>query len=452
MNNYPKHYCGIFGIKGQPKAAESVYRGLFALQHRGEESCGIVSCEPSAEKVSFYEHKGVGLVSQVISESVLRILKGSMAIGHNRYSTTGGTGLQNAQPLSILYKNGRIALAHNGNLTNTNALRTQLEQSGAVFLTTTDSEVMLHLIARSNGSIEEAILDMMDQVEGAYSLVIMTEDKLICVRDPHGFRPLSVGILNGAQIVSSETCAFDILGAHFVRDVEPGEIIVFKDGEIQTLKSRKKAPKSLCSFCGIYFAKPDSYLEGRDVYRLRIAMGKKLAEEHPSIQADMVIPMPDGGICAALGYSRATGFLYEPILIRNHYIGRSFIKPSQLERQIAANFKLNLIAGLVKGKRVVIIDDSIVRGVTSQARVKKFKEAGASWVGMLISCPPHKHRCPYGIDFPDREDLIANQLDLEGIRKTLGLDYLGYLSEAGLIEVLGDGHCLACFNGKYPAG
>lgn len=453
MSNYPKHYCGVFGIQGLPKAAEAVYRGLYALQHRGEESCGIVSNQPDAENVPFYIHKGMGLVSQVFNEYILRGLKGSTAIGHNRYSTTGGSGLQNAQPLSIMCKLGQIALAHNGNLTNTEALRTKLEQSGSVFQTTTDSEVMLNLIAHSEGPIEAATLSMMDQVEGAYSLVIMTTDKLICVRDPHGFRPLSIGTLNGSYVVSSETCAFDMIRARFVRDVEPGEVIVFQNGNMHTFKSRKKAQRSSCAFCGIYFARPDSIINGKLVYHTRVAMGKKLADEHPSTwEADMVIPMPDGGTCAALGFAQATGVPYEPVFIRNHYVGRSFIKPGQLEREAAVNFKLNLIEGSVKDKRVVIVDDSIVRGTTSQARVKRVKEAGASWVGMLISCPPHRHRCPYGIDFPNQKDLIANQLDLEGIRKTLGLDYLGYLSEDGLIEVLGQGHCLACFNGNYPSG
>jgi len=446
MNIYPKHYCGIFGVRNLPKASECVYYGLYALQHRGEESSGIVSTDGT----KFFVHKGMGLVSQVFKASILHDLKGSMAIGHNRYSTTGGSGLQNAQPLSITCRLGHIALGHNGNLTNTDELRTKLEKEGSVFQTTTDTEVMLNLIARSDAPLEQAIMNMMDLVEGAYSLVIMTPDKLIAVRDPHGFRPLSIGTLGTGHIITSETCALDMIKADFVRDVEPGEVIVFDNSGTRTFKSARKAKRSSCAFSKIYFARPDSCIDGKIVYSSRVEMGEQLAVEHGGIHADMVIPIPDGGVCAALGYARATNIQYEPIFIRNHYVGRSFIKPGQIERDAAVNFKLNLIGKLVKGKRVVIIDDSIVRGTTSTARVKRVKEAGASWVGMLISCPPHKHRCPYGIDFPNHKELIAANYDCNQIREMLGLDYLGYLSEAGLTKVLGIGHCLACFNGDYP--
>jgi len=445
--NYPKHYCGIFGIQGMPDAAKYAYSGLFSLQHRGQESAGIVTCHDGM----FFKHHGMGLVSQVFTDAILRDhLRGDTAIGHNRYATTGNSEIRNAQPLSIQCKHGDIALAHNGNLTNTRALKAELEKSGAAFQTTTDSEVMLLLLAQSEAPLDQAILDMMDRVEGAYSLVIMTKDLLIAVRDPHGFRPLSLGMLDGNPVIASETCALDTIGAHFEREVDPGEIVIFEGNKKpRTLTARSHPKKSFCSFEHVYFAHPDSIIGGRSVYSIRKEMGHQLAREHP-IEADLVMPVPDSGICAALGYHEESGIQFDLAFIRNHYVGRSFIQPTQVIRDFDARIKLNLIVSLVKGKRVIIVDDSIVRGTTSRMRVKTIKEAGAREVHMLISCPPHRYPCYYGIDFPDRSKLVAANHTVEEIRKNLGLDSLGYLSEEGLSQILGPGHCMACWNGKYP--
>ena len=448
MSTYPKHYCGIFGVYGSPEAAKHTFYGLFALQHRGQESAGIVC----TDGMTLFEHKGMGLVPNVFAGSILLKLKGTSAIGHDRYSTTGDSELRNAQPLSIVCKRGSIALAHNGNLTNTNRLRTELQANGAIFLTTTDSETMLHLLARSDKPLEEAILEMMKKVEGAYSLVIMTTDSLIAVRDPNGFRPLSIGKLGETWVIASETCALDAINARFERDVEPGEIVTIDANGLRSLKAEigVDTKPSFCVFEYVYFARPDSNLMGTNVYSARIAMGKKLAEEYP-IEADIVVPIPDSGNCAALGYSEAREIPIVMAFTRNHYVGRSFIGSRQEERDRTVNIKLNLIPELVRGKRVVIVDDSIVRGTTSTARVKRIKAAGAKEVHMLVSCPPHKHSCFYGIDFPDPTKLIANRRSCEEIRQDLGLDSLGYLSERGLVEAVGSHDlCLACFNGEYP--
>ena len=447
MITYPKHYCGVFGIKGPQNAAEYAYSGLFALQHRGQESAGIISTDGK----QFFRHVDMGLVRDVFNESTLRSLKGTMALGHNRYATTGESKVGNAQPLSIECKRGKIALAHNGNLTNTAALKAELANQGAAFLTSTDSEVMLLLLARSdsNAPIGQAILDMMAKVEGAYSLVIMTEDALIAVRDSHGFRPLSIGTLDGKPVIASETCAFDMIGAKFERDVSPGEVVIFRGNGRETLQAPNQPEKAFCAFERIYFARPDSIMEGTDVYSTRFAMGTQLAEEYP-IDADIIVPIPDGGVCAAMGYAKARGIEFIQAFVRNHYVGRSFIGPDQAKRLKIVNFKLNLIPRLVKGKRVVIVDDSIVRGTTCKARVKKVREAGAREVHLLVSCPPHMYPCYYGIDFPDPTKLIARSNTQEQIRVALGLDSLGYLSEEGLVKVLGTGHCLACWNGRYP--
>ena len=450
MKIYPSHYCGVFAVKDVPNAARYVGSGLYALQHRGQESAGIISTNGD----DFFEHKEMGLVPQVFSDKILRSLKGAMAIGHNRYATTGGSEVKNAQPIFVSCKRGLIALAHNGNLTNTRALRADLENKGAAFQTTTDSEIMLLLLAQSEAPLSEAVLKMMEKVEGSYSIIIMTPDTLIAARDPHGFRPLSIGTLDGNPIISSETCAFDVISARFERDVEPGEVVVFHGNKMEThMLPRSNSEQTLEHFCAfekIYFARPDSIMDGKSVYSTRFAMGEKLAEEYP-IDADIVVPIPDGGVCAAMGFAKARQMELVQAFVRNHYVGRSFISPTQSGRDVAVNFKLNLIPELVKGKRVVVVDDSIVRGTTSHARVKTLKAAGAREVHMLISCPPHKHPCHYGIDFPDPTKLIATKSSKEQIRITLGLDSLGYLSEAGLVATLGaKGHCLACFNGSYP--
>ena len=445
--DHPEHHCGIFGISGSQTAARHVYQGLYALQHRGEESSGIVSS--NGQKL--FAHKDMGLVLHVFNDGILEALSGNMAIGHNRYSTTGSSELSNAQPIVIDCKLGQIALAHNGNLTNTDSLRHRLAEAGAIFQTSTDSEVMLHLIARSDKSLEQAVLDMMDQVEGAYSLVIMTTNKLIAVRDPHGFRPLALGRLGKAWVFSSETCAFDATEASFVRELEPGEIAVISNGALQSLHSpRKVQSHAFCAFEAVYFARPDSLVYGRKTAIIRMDMGRALAMEYP-LTADIVIPIPDSGNYAALGFASARGIPYVMAFVRNHYTGRSFIAPTENRRQATVNMKLNLIGELVDGKRVVVVDDSIVRGRTGKSRCIKLRQAGAKEVHMLVSCPAHIYSCLYGIDFPDRQKLIAVTHSHDKIVKELGLDSLGYLSEAGMAKAIGGtGLCLACFNGKYP--
>ncbi|MDE2188565.1 MAG: amidophosphoribosyltransferase [Patescibacteria group bacterium] len=445
MKTYPKHYCGIFGIKDMPRAAEYAAYGLHAIQHRGQESAGIASTNGD----KFFEHKGMGLVLRIFDNRILSGLEGQTAIGHNRYATTGKSELKNAQPLSVQCKRGGIALAHNGNLTNTKALRTELENHGVAFQTTTDSEIMLALLAQSDKPLDQAILDMMSKVEGAYSLVIMTETALIAVRDPHGFRPLSLGTLDGNPVIASETCAFDIIGARFEREVEPGEIVIFESNNVHTQRVANLPQRTLCAFEKVYFDRPDSKIDGQSVYGIRFAFGERLAKEYP-IQGDIVVPILDGGKYAALGYAKASGIQLVEAFVRNHYEHRSFIQPNQSERDRTAEFKLNLIPELVRGKRVIIIDDSIVRGTTCKSRIKKVREAGAHEVHVLVSCPPHIHPCYYGIDFPDQSKLIAANNTQDEIRKKLDLDSLGYLSMEGFMEVLGQGHCLACWNGNYP--
>ena len=450
MQHYPKHYCGIFGIYGHPNAAELTYYGLFALQHRGQESAGIVACDGRQFRV----HRGMGLVPQVFNGNVLHGLVGATAVGHTRYSTTGSSHLANAQPLTINCRAGQIAIAHNGNLTNAAVLRDELEQKGQVFQTTVDSEIILHLMAQPtlNGG-ENNLVQTIRRVEGAYSLVIMTEQELIGVRDPHGFRPLSLGKLGDAWVLASETIAFDQIHARFVRDVQPGEIVIIgKDG----LKSIQAFPehthRAFCIFEFVYFARPDSHLLGRNVYRVRVEMGRELAREFP-IDADIVVPVPDSGNCAALGYSLQSGIPFEMAFVRNHYVGRSFLQPSQLIRDFNVRVKLNLIGELVKDKRVIIVDDSIVRGTTCKARVNNLKEAGAREVHVLVSCPPHSNPCVYGIDFPDRGKLMAANFSLDEIRQYLNADSLHYLSQAGMIKATGlpaSSFCMACYDGRYP--
>lgn len=450
MRFYPKHYCGVFGISGHPNAAELTYYGLYALQHRGQESAGIVACDGEQFRV----HRGMGLVPQVFDSEVLRRLTGTMAIGHTRYSTTGSSHLRNAQPLTGDCQLGQIAIAHNGNLTNAMQLREELERRGAMFQTTVDSEIILHLLAQPTlGKTENNLVQTMRRLEGAYSLVIMSEHELVGVRDPYGFRPLSIGKVGEAWVLASETCAFDLIHAEFVRDVEPGEIVVMdKDGlrSIQAFPEQER--RAFCIFEYIYFARPDSNLANRNVYRVRVEMGRQLARENP-IEADVVVPVPDSGNCAALGYALESGIEYQMAFVRNHYVGRSFLQPSQLIRDFNVRVKLNLIPELVRGKRVIVIDDSIVRGTTCRARVGQLKEAGAREVHVLVSCPPHMNPCVYGIDFPDRSKLMAANSSLEEIRRYLNADSVHYLSAKGLIRATGlpkDAFCMACFDGNYP--
>ena len=450
MQNYPKHYCGVFGIYGHPNAAELTYYGLYALQHRGPESAGIVSSDGH----QFRTHKGMGLVSQIFNGDVLHGLVGKMAVGHTRYSTTGSSHLRNAQPLTVDCARGQIAIAHNGNLTNASQLREELENRGSIFQTTVDSEIILHLMAQPslNGHTNN-LIETVRRIEGAFSLVIMTENELIGVRDPHGFRPLSIGIVDGAYVLASETCAFDLIHAKFVRDVEPGEIVIInKDGIKSVQAFPEQERRAFCIFEYVYFARPDSTIANRNVYRVRVEMGRQLARENP-VEADIVVPVPDSGNYAALGYSQEAGIPYEIAFIRNHYVGRSFLQPSQLIRDFNVRVKLNLIPELVKDKRVVIVDDSIVRGTTCKARVNTLKEAGAKEVHVRVSCPPHMNPCVYGIDFPDRNKLMAANYSIDEIRKYLNADSLAYLSQDGMVNATGlkkESFCMACYDGNYP--
>ncbi len=450
MQNYPKHYCGVFGIYGHPNAAELTYYGLYALQHRGQESAGIVTSDGK----QFREHKGMGLVSQIFDGKVLHDLVGNIAIGHTRYSTTGSSHLRNAQPLTGNSARGQIAIAHNGNLTNASQLRDELEAKGQVFQTTVDSEIVLHLLAQPNfNGHGNSLVNAVRRIEGAYSLVIMTENELIGVRDPYGFRPLCIGRVDDAWVLASETCALDLIHAKFVRDVEPGEIVVInKDGLSSVQAFPEQQRRAFCMFEYVYFARPDSTIADRNVYKVRVEMGRQLAREH-RIPADLVIPVPDSGNCAALGYSLESEIPFEMAFVRNHYVGRSFLQPSQLIRDFDVRVKLNLISELVKGKRVIVVDDSIVRGTTSKTRVNNLKEAGAKEVHVLVSCPPHMNPCVYGIDFPDRSKLMAANYSLEEIRKYLNADSLHYLSQDGLVKATGlpkENFCMACWDGNYP--
>ncbi|MCI0538441.1 MAG: amidophosphoribosyltransferase [Verrucomicrobiales bacterium] len=453
MQSYPKHYCGVFGIFGHPNAAELTYYGLFALQHRGQESAGIVTCDGR----QFRTHKGMGLVSQVFdpkATNVLHELVGHMAVGHTRYSTTGSSHLRNAQPLTVDCSRGQIAIAHNGNLTNAAELRERLESRGSIFQTTVDSEIILHLMAQPTlGKHENNLVETVRRIEGAFSLVIMTEQELIGVRDPYGFRPLCLGKLEEGWVLASETCALDLIHAKFVRDIEPGEIVIIdKEGprSIQAFPEHER--RAFCIFEYIYFARPDSTIGNRNVYKVRVEMGRQLARENPR-RADVVVPVPDSGNCAALGYSLESGIPFEMAFVRNHYIGRSFLQPSQLIRDFNVRVKLNLIPELVKNKRVIVIDDSIVRGTTCKARVTQLKEAGAKEVHVMVSCPPHMNPCVYGIDFPDRNKLMAANYSTAEIRKYINADSLAYLSFDGMVRATGlpkDSFCMACFDGNYP--
>jgi amidophosphoribosyltransferase len=450
MSDYPKHYCGIFGVYGHPNAAELTYYGLYALQHRGQESAGIVTSDGK----QFYPHKGMGLVSQVFKGSVLHDMVGSIAVGHTRYSTTGSSHLRNAQPLTVDCARGQIAIAHNGNLTNAAQLREELEAKGSIFQTSVDSEIILHLLAQpSTHGRANNLVHTLHRIEGAYSLVIMTETELIGLRDPHGFRPLCLGQIDGAWVLASETCALDLINAKYVRDIEPGEIVVInKDGVTSTQAFPQHARRAFCIFEYIYFARPDSTIANRNVYKVRVEMGRQLAREFP-IKADVVVPVPDSGNCAALGYSLESGIPFEMAFVRNHYVGRSFLQPSQLIRDFDVRVKLNLIEELVKGKRVIVVDDSIVRGTTCKTRVNSLKEAGAKEVHVMVSCPPHMNPCVYGIDFPDRSKLMAANYSLEEIRKYLNTDSLCYLSQEGMVKATGlpaNSFCMACYNGDYP--
>jgi amidophosphoribosyltransferase len=435
-------------VFGHPDAAMLTYYGLFALQHRGQESAGIVSAKGSDSP--FSAHKGMGLVSQVFSPADLEGLAGTRAIGHVRYSTTGSSTLRNAQPFVVDTSRGQIAVAHNGNLVNAAELRIELEAKGSIFQTTVDSEIVLHLLAQPRDT--PGALAVVRRLEGAFSMVMMGEREVIGIRDPHGFRPLCIGKKDGAFILSSESCAFDLIQARYLRDVAPGEVVIIDNSGIRSEWPFRATRTAFCIFEYVYFARPDSIIAGENVGAVRVEMGRELAREHP-VEADLVVPVPDSGVYAALGLSEELGIPYYPAFVRNHYIGRTFIQPSQRIRDFNVRVKLNLIGEAVRGRRVVVVDDSIVRGTTARARVVNLREAGAAEVHLRISCPPHKHACYYGIDFPDPEKLIANQSTREEIRRYLGADSVGYLSLEGMVRATRRPtreFCTACFNGDYP--
>jgi amidophosphoribosyltransferase len=447
--DYPKHYCGLFGAFGMPEASFIIYLGLYALQHRGEESCGIVTSDGQ----ELYLHKDMGLVADVFGEEKLKILKGDRGIGHVRYSTTGSSLVKNAQPLFVDYLGNSLAVAHNGNLVNSQALRQDLERLGSIFQTTCDSEVIVHLMARSRSKdVVTKLKNALNRIQGAYSLVLLTEDQLIGARDPDGFRPLCLGKKGDAYCLASETCAFDLIEAKFVREVEPGEIVVITKGGVKSVRfTPAKDRSAFCIFEHIYFARPDSIVFGQTVHLVRQELGRNLAKEHP-VKADFVCPIPDSGTSAALGFSHESGIPLEQGVIRNHYVGRTFIQPHQRIRDLGVKVKFNILREVVRGKRVVIVDDSIVRGTTSRIRVKNFRDAGAKEVHMRISCPPHRFPCFYGIDFPSSEELIANRYSLKEIEKYLGVDSLGYLSLEGMLKAVHlpkNRYCVACFTGEY---
>ena len=441
--------CGIFGIFGHAEASTLTQLGLFAVQHRGQEACGIVS----SDGTDLYQFRSQGLVADVLNEEVLTVLKGSAAIGHTRYSTAGKNTIKEVQPFSVTCQHGDIAVCHNGNLPFAEARRRELEREGAIFSSTSDTETILHSIARTRAAnVVEAIEKVLKETEGAFSMLFLTPSSLIAVRDPRGFRPLVLGKLKDAWCLASETCAFDLIDAEYVREVEPGEMLVIDETGIDSRHPFETKTPAVCTFEHVYFSRPDSTIFGRSVNESRHKMGKRLAIEHPS-DADLVVPVPDSGVAAAIGYARESGINYRQAIIRNHYVGRTFIEPSQSIRSFGVRLKLNPIKDLIRGKRVVLVDDSIVRGTTSKKIVQMVREAGATEVHMRISCPPTTHSCYYGVDTPNREDLIASHMSVEEVREFIGADSLGYLSLEGMLAAIGidtDTTCSACWTGKYP--
>jgi amidophosphoribosyltransferase len=441
--------CGIFGIYGHTEAANLTYLGLYALQHRGQESVGIATSNGGRMQI----HKSMGYVADSFDEETIARLAGTSAIGHVRYSTSGESGLKNAQPILIECGHGEIAVCHNGNLVNAQELREALVRDGSIFQTTSDTEVLLHLYAKSKAATpEEALIQSVSQAQGAFSLVLLTKDRLIAVRDPHGFRPLTLGRLGDAYIVCSETCALDLIDAEWIRDIEPGEVfIVGPEGE-RSFHPFAPAKTAHCIFEHVYFARPDSYVFGRSVDQVRTGFGRLLAREQPA-DADVVVPVPDSGVCAATGFAEASGLPMKIGLIRNHYVGRTFIEPHQAIRHFGVRVKLNPVKSILEGKRVVLVDDSIVRGTTSRKIVKMVRSAGAREVHMRISCPPTISPCFYGVDTPRRSELIAATHSIDEIRRYIGADSLGYLSLEGLLEGVGESrasYCTSCYTARYP--
>ncbi|QNU65873.1 amidophosphoribosyltransferase [Ruminiclostridium herbifermentans] len=447
--------CGIFGVYSlddkELDVAGMTYYGLYSLQHRGQESAGIAVSD--SETIVY--HKDMGLVPEIFDKVVLNHLKGTMAVGHVRYSTTGASRHENAQPIVVRSRNGQIALAHNGNIVNAAELREEMEQCGTIFQTTNDTEVLINLITKhsiSTNILEEAVQKMMLDVNGSYGLILMTANKMLGVRDPYGIRPLCIGKTSTSYVIASESCALDAVNAEFIRDIEPGEIVVIENNEIRSIKSFNKKDTRLCIFEFVYFARPDSIIDGASVQQSRYEAGKRLAIEHP-VEADIVIGVPDSGLSAALGYSRQSGIPYGEGIVKNRYVGRTFIQPSQGMREMAVRIKHNAIKQTIQGKRVVIIDDSIVRGTTTRRIVQILKKAGAKEVHMRVSSPPLKYPCYFGIDISSRKELVANKLSIDEIREMICADTLGYLSLEGLLETpIGAkcGFCAACLTGDYP--
>ena len=440
--------CGVFGVFGHPDAANLTYLGLYALQHRGQESAGIVSSDGKR----LYGEKAMGLVADIFNEARIKKLPGHMAIGHNRYSTAGGSFAFNIQPILVNFALGGLAVAHNGNLVNAGLLKDELEAYGSIFVTTSDTEVIVHLIAQSRAAnLHERIVDALSHVQGSYSLLIITEEELIAIRDPNGFRPLSLAELDGAYVVASETCAFDLIEATYIRDIAPGEMVVINSKGIHSSFPFKHAEPSHCIFEFIYFARPDSMVFGQNVYTIRKNFGRQLARE-TAVPADVVIPVPDSGVPAALGYAEEAGIPFDTGLIRNHYVGRTFIEPQQSIRHFGVKIKLNPVRDALRGKRVIVVDDSIVRGTTSKKIIKMIRNAGAAEIHLRISSPPTSYPCFYGIDMPTRQELIASTHSIEEIRKYVTADTLGYISMDGIQKVVQQpmNYCSACFDGEYP--
>lgn len=445
--------CGVFGIWGHPEAAQITYYGLHSLQHRGQEGTGIVVSDGKELK----GRKGEGLVTEIFTADAIEDLQGVGAIGHVRYATTGGGGYENVQPLLFQSQSGGLALAHNGNLVNADALRNQLEAQGSIFQTSSDTEVLAHLIRRGGfNQLKDRVKNALPMLKGAYAFLIMTETEMLVALDPHGLRPLSLGRLGDAYVVASETCAFDIVGAEFVRDILPGELLVIDADGLRSEMYSMSSGTAICTMEYIYFSRPDSNIHGINVHAARKNLGKQLAKEVP-IQADVVTGVPDSSISAAIGYAEESGIPYEMGLIKNRYVGRTFIQPSQSLREQGVKMKLSPVRGIVEGKRVIMVDDSIVRGTTSRRIVKMLKEAGATEVHVVISSPPIQNPCFYGIDTSTREELIASEHSVEEIRELIGADSLTFLSVEGMLEAIGHnepgetrGQCLACFTGKYP--
>ena len=445
--------CGVFGIYGHPEAANLAYLGLCALQHRGQESAGI--CSSDGEKL--HCHKDMGLVAEIFTESVLKELRGKMAIGHTRYSTAGQSARLNAQPFFVECSKGQIAVAHNGNLTNAIDVRRELEMAGSIFQAGSDTEVIIHLMARSReDSLKHALRESLLRMEGAYSLALLAKDRLIVARDPHGFRPLAFGRLehNGhtAYVFASETCAFDLIGATYVDDVEPGEMITVDSEGLHRERFAPAGKRCQCAFEHVYFSRPDSIVFGRSVQESRELLGRLLAREAP-VEADIVVPLPDSGVDAAIGYAAESGIPYRMGLIRNHYVGRTFIEPKQSIRDFGVKLKLNPVRGIIEGMRVVLVDDSLVRGTTSQKIVRIMRQVGAKEVHLRISCPPTVSPCYYGVDTPDKNELIAATHSLDKIRDHIEADSLGYLSLEGLQQAVqdrGEEYCYSCYTGDYP--